>query len=104
MTKLILLLGTGSVITLSACTTTIPDPHPNIRMSTANTVVGCKHVGHVSANAATPYGLFSGRAEDALREGIKNEGYKLGATDIVLSPLVKTEDDISVNGQAYICP
>ena len=93
-----------SLALLAGCVTTIPDPYPNIKIATAGAVANCKHVGHFSANATTPYGLFTGRAEDSLREMVKKEAYKLGATDIVLDTPITTDDDMTVNGKAYICP
>ncbi len=93
----------ATTLFLAGCTTTIPDPYPNIKIVTADAVATCKHIGHFSANATTPYGMFSGRAEDSIREMVKKEAYKIGANTIVLDPPVKTDDDITVSGQGYTC-
>jgi hypothetical protein len=91
-------------IGLAACVTTYPDPYPAIKSVDANAVTGCKHIGHFSSSAETPYGLFSDAAREKVMSHAKEEANKLGATTIVLSNPVSDDDKVSVQGQAYICP
>lgn len=88
---------------LTGCVSTDEDPYPNLKIVGANAVVSCKLVGNISATSTTPYGFFTETANESLIRMAKKEGYKLGASHIVLDDTKNNDDTLSTNGKAYIC-
>ncbi len=89
---------------LTGCMTTPEaDPYRHIQVVDSDAVVGCKLVGTLSTSSMAPYGLFSGTAHETVIELGRKEGFKLGATHVVLNAPTTTGDTVSLTGKAYIC-
>jgi len=88
---------------LTGCISTDEDPYPNMKIVDGNAVASCKLLGNISATSTTPYGFFSETAHESLIKMAKKEGYKLGASHIVLDAEKNNDDTLSTNGKAYIC-
>jgi uncharacterized lipoprotein NlpE involved in copper resistance len=89
---------------LTACVNTEEaDPYRHIQVVDSDAVASCKYIGNLSTSSMAPYGMFSGTAHETVVELARKEGFKMGATHVVLNAPTKEGDNITLHGKAYIC-
>lgn len=94
----------AATLGLTACVNTEEaDPYRHIKVVDSAEVVNCKLIGNLSTNAMAPYGLFSGTAHETVVELARKQGFKMGATHLVLNAPVTEGDNIGLTGRAYVC-
>lgn len=98
------LLLTTLALGLTACVNTPEaDPYRHIQIVDSSEVTSCKLIGNLSTNAMAPYGMFSGTAHDTVIELARKQGFKMGATHLVLNAPGKDGDYVTMTGRAYTC-
>lgn len=103
MKKFALLLS-AVTLGLTACVNTEEtDPYRHIKVVDSSEVTGCKLIGNLSTNAMAPYGMFKGTANDTVIELARKQGFKMGATHLVLNAPGKDGDYVTMTGRAYVC-
>ncbi|OFW89304.1 MAG: hypothetical protein A3J37_03635 [Alphaproteobacteria bacterium RIFCSPHIGHO2_12_FULL_45_9] len=104
MNKTTLILAAIALGLTGCVNTPETDPYRHIQVVDSDAVTSCKLVGNLSASSMAPYGLFSGTAHETVVELGRKEGFKLGATHVVLNAPTTTGDTVSLTGKAYVCP
>ena len=95
---------TALTLGLTACVNTPEaDPYRHIKIVDSAEVTSCKLIGNLSTNAMAPYGMFSGTAHETVVELARKQGFKMGATHLVLNAPLTEGDNVGLTGRAYVC-